>query len=203
MSNNPNNAFIRLLNASPNTPAVDVTVNDTLVAHNLAFKSFTEYMPAEAGVYNVRVAPTGLNSILVTLELAELLPGGIYTMAITGLDDNLAIELIHDTPRTKAGDRAFMRFINLSPYDTMFDIFIGHAPVITALEYTEASEYIPLQPGMYTSKVFNSRNNNLLLTNPRMQVDAGKYYAAYIVGLEEGKPPLQMLLPLEGATYLA
>ena len=43
-------AHIRLLNASPDTPAVDVFVNETRVAADLALKSFTEYTPAEPGV---------------------------------------------------------------------------------------------------------------------------------------------------------
>jgi len=195
-------AHIRLLNASPDTPAVDVFVNDVLVADNLAFKSFTEYMPADAGVYNIHVTPAGLNSILVTLETTELMAGGIYTLAITGLNEGLAIDLIHDVPHTRESGRGFMRFINLSPYDTVFDAFISGAPVVTALEYTESSNYIALQPGMYTLKLFNSRNNNLVLTHPRVQIKAGTFYAAYIVGLEAGTPPLQILLPMEGATYL-
>ena len=201
-------AHIRLLNASPDTPAVDVFVNETRVAADLAFKSFTEYMPAEPGVYNIRVTPSGLNSILISLELAELMPDGIYTLAITGLNADLNIELIHDMPHNTPADRAahpvraFIRFINLSPYDTAFDAFLSNAPVVTALEYTEISDYIALQPGTYPLKLFNSRNNNLVLTHPHVQLKAGKYYAAYIVGLETGNPPLQVLLPLEGATYL-
>jgi len=203
MSNMQNKAFIRLLNASPNTPAVDVTVNDVLVADNLAFKAFTEYMPAEAGVYNVRVMPTGLNSVLAAAELTELMPGGIYTMAVAGLETDLSIELIDDVSRARPNGRAFLRFINLSPYDTAFDAFVGNAPVVTALEYTESSDYIPMQAGTYALKLFNSRNNNLVLTHPKMSLTNGNYYAAYIVGLERGDPPLQILLPLEGATYLS
>ena len=203
MPNTQQKAYIRLLNASPGAPAVDVTVNHVLVADNLAFKAFTEYMPAEAGVYQVRVMPAGLNSELIAMEMMELMPGGIYTMAITGVETDLSIELIDDVPRTKPNGRAFLRFINLSPYDTSFDAFIGNAPVVTALTHTESSDYIPLQAGTYSLKLFNSRNNNLVLTHPKVSLANGNYYAAYIVGLEAGTPPLQILIPLEGATYLS
>jgi len=202
MPSNENKAFVRLLNASPNTPAVDITVNEVLIADNLAFKSFTEYMPAEAGVYRIHVTPNGLNSELSATELVELMPGGIYTMAVAGLETDLTIELIDDELRAKPNGRAFVRFINLSPYDTEFDVMIGNAPVVTALAYTESSRYTPLQAGTYSLRLFNSRDNRLVLTNPHMQVQNGHFYAVYIVGLEAGSPPLQVLIPLEGATYL-
>jgi len=203
MSDTHATAHIRILNASPNAPAVDVFVNDQLVADDLAYTAFTEYMPAEPGIYSIRVMPTGLNSVLATLEQAELLPGEIYTMAVIGVETDLSIELIPDSPRThSAQNRAFMRFINLSPYDTEFDIQLSGAPVVTMLNYTESSDYVALNPGTYHLKVFNSRDNRLVLTNPRVPVRANHFYAAYIVGLERDTPPLQVLLPLEGVTYL-
>ena len=196
-------AYIRIVNASPNAPAVDVFVNGHLVADDLAYTAFTEYMPAEPGVYEIRVMPTGLNSVLATLEQAELLPGDIYTLAVIGLETDLSLELIPDSPRGQAPNgRAFMRFINLSPYDTEFDIQLSGAPVVTALRFTESSDYVSMNPGMYQMKVFSSRDGQLALSNPRVPVRANRYYAAYIVGLERGTPPLQVLLPLEGVTYL-
>jgi len=203
MSNTPQpTAHIRLLNASPDTPAVDISVNDALITRGLAYKSFTEYMPAAPGAYTIRVMPEGLNSVLATLETIDLMDGGIYTLAVTGTETDLSIELIHDMPRPKPNGRAYLRFINLSPYDTEFDAFINESPVLTALGYTEISDYLPVRPGSHKLKLFNSRDNRLVLTDPRLTLRAGNYYAVYIVGRERGDAPLQVLIPLEGASYL-
>ena len=203
MSNMHETAHVRILNASPNAPAVDVFVNGQLVADDLAYTAFTEYMPAEPGMYSIRIMPTGLNSILATLDHAELLPGTIYTMAIIGVETDLSLELIPDSPRTHpTNGRAFMRFINLSPYDTEYDVQLSGAPVVTVLGYTESSDYVSMNPGTYQMKIFNSRDGRLALTNPRVPVRANQFYAAYIVGFERGTPPMQVLLPLEGVSYL-
>jgi hypothetical protein len=44
--------------------------------------------------------------------------------------------------------------------------------------------------------------NNIILTVPNTNLRAGNIYTVYIVGLANGSPGLQVLIPLDGSTYL-
>ncbi len=197
------NAKIRVLNASPDTPSVDFYVNGSLVVKGLKYKSFTEYANAEPGIYTVTTTPSGTNSEILVTEDIELLPGLIYTIVIAGLNPALTIELISDTPSPNTDkSMSYMRYINLSPYSTEFDVLMNGKIVAPNLFYLDVTDYVEMYPGNYKMDLVNVDDEKIAMTNPNVKVTAGKHYACYIVGIENTKTGLQVLLPLEGTTYI-
>ena len=192
---------IRFLNASPDVPAVDIYVNDQAVVRKLEYKNFTEYYPAKAGVYHIAIMASGPNSAVRFSEHVELTAKTIYTMAVTGISADIGIHLIRDTIKPIQKDKAYIRFINESPYETSFDIKINGHTVVEDLFYNDTTNYYIVNGGTYTLKILNHHTAGLALTNPHMTLAAGKMYACCIVGYERGEPSMEVLLPLEGATY--
>lgn len=54
-----NISYVRVLNASPDAPAVDIYINGGLIFKNIKFKDFTEYVQLSMGQYKMDVYPVG------------------------------------------------------------------------------------------------------------------------------------------------
>jgi hypothetical protein len=79
-------AKVRVVHASPDAPAVDVTVKDgdTLFS-NVSFKDATDFQPVDAGTYNLEVGGTGGGDVVLTIPWASLSSGSATTLVVLGL----------------------------------------------------------------------------------------------------------------------
>jgi len=200
---NKKTSFIRFLHAVPNTPPVnvDIYVNKKLIVKNLKYEDFTEYIPSRSGVHSIQIFPAG-NKIEQLLDIripAE--PDKIYTIAIIGTVENIEAEAFEDE-FMQDKSTAYMRFINLSPYDTSFDISIDDIDVVYDLEYMEKTDYLMIPGGKHTMKIFLQPENVRVVSHPNMVLKNGNVYTSYIVGLEDGNPEIQVLIPLDGSSYI-
>jgi len=55
----PKTSYLRILHASPKSPAVDVYINDMLKFSNLAYADFTDYIEVITGNYNIKIYAAG------------------------------------------------------------------------------------------------------------------------------------------------
>ena len=78
----------RVVHLSPNTPAVDILVNNKILVENLAFKQNTSYVDIAPGSYNIE-AVLNSNKELVLVFGAMLKANRIYTIYIVGESPNL------------------------------------------------------------------------------------------------------------------
>ena len=85
------NSYIRFFNASPNSPAVDIYANNTLLVQNLPYKEFSLYFPASSGNYNIKVYPTGQNTNPILDTNIYVAPNTIINLAIIGNAPNLSL----------------------------------------------------------------------------------------------------------------
>jgi LPXTG-motif cell wall-anchored protein len=91
------NAHVRVLHLSPDAPAVDVKTQDdsvTLVS-NLSFPNASDYIPVDAGEYDLKVTAAGQSDSVIDLE-AELEEGVIYDVFAVGLLGDESLELVVD-----------------------------------------------------------------------------------------------------------
>jgi hypothetical protein len=74
---------VRFVHASPDAPAVDVRVADggPTLCENIEFRTASEYVPVDAGSYDLEVVPTGSDDIALSLPDTEL-DGGAAVSAI-------------------------------------------------------------------------------------------------------------------------
>jgi len=96
------NAGIRLVNLSPDAPAVDLAVQGgSVLASNRAFKGFSSFLPLTANSsYTFQILQAGTNNVLATLPNVAINSGFVYTILFHGLanttnsGDKLAADLI-------------------------------------------------------------------------------------------------------------
>ena len=74
---------VRLVHASPDAPAVDVRVANggPTLCENIEFRTASEYVPVDAGSYDIEVVPTGSDDVALSLPDTEL-GGGAAVSAI-------------------------------------------------------------------------------------------------------------------------
>jgi hypothetical protein len=200
---NRNFSYIRVLHASPGAPAVDVYANGNIIARNLPYKSFTPYIKVPSGAYTVRVFPTGKTTDPV-IETSLEIPGkSIFTVAAVGRLPDIGLLPILEPLQSVNPGYAMVRFVHLSPTAPIVDITLPNGQrLFKDVEYKEITGYIPVRPGTYTLQARPTGTDKVALTVPNITLKANTLYSVYAVGLVEGNPPLQVLIPMDGGTYL-
>lgn len=79
-------AHVRFVHASPDAPAVDIAVQGgpTLFS-NIAFKQVGDYLPVDAGTYDLEVRLAGTDTVALTVPDLTLNDGTVYTVFAMGL----------------------------------------------------------------------------------------------------------------------
>ncbi|QCX34812.1 DUF4397 domain-containing protein [Caloramator sp. E03] len=196
-------SYIRILHASPNSPAVDVYANDKLIAKNLSYRGFTPYIGVPEGQYRVKVFATGTKEKPV-LDTELSLPGNAsYTIAAIGNPNEISLFPIVEHQKSLSPGKLFLRFAHLSPNAPSVDIVTTDGKkLFEDISYKEVDDYIEVNPGTYSIKINPSGTNNTVLFVPNIRLLPNRYYTIYAVGLVGGKPSLQVLIPLDGTSYL-
>jgi hypothetical protein len=79
-------AHVRFVHASPDAPAVDIAVKDgPVLFSNVAFKGVGDYLPVDAGTYDLEVRVAGTEDVALEVPGVELQNGVVYTVFAMGL----------------------------------------------------------------------------------------------------------------------
>lgn len=194
--------YIRFMNASPGETRVDIYVNGRKVASNLLYRNFTEYMKVFPGWYRIAVYAAGTIRNPLTVTTLRVEANSITTLAVIGLSGDISTLAINDSRRFLNRNRAYVRFVQLSPNAPTMDAYWDDALVVSELNYEDISRYMTATPGSHNLKMRDSLSGANLVEHPDVQVEGGKAYTIYIVGDINDRTGLQILVPLEGATYL-
>jgi len=196
-------SYIRLLHAAPNAPAVDIYANGSPIARNLSYRRFTEYLAVPGGNYNISVFPAGRTTNPILSTTISIPGGSIFTIAAIGIPSSITLLPIEEPRMNIPSGSLMLRFVNLSPNAPAVDVEIQSGNVIfNNVTYTGISQYIPLNPGTYIFNLKVSGTGQRLLYVPNIRLEAGRFYSIYAIGVVSGTPPLQVLIPLDGNTYI-
>ncbi|MBP1864162.1 hypothetical protein BD780_001800 [Clostridium tetanomorphum] len=196
-------SYVRILHAVPKAPNVDVYLNDKLIAPDLAYKQFTEYLPLIPGYYNVKIYPAGNTSTPVINTNFSLENNKIITAAAIGTVENMYLKLIEDTPMDLPAGKTMIRFIHLSPNAPSVNVSLPNSSLsFNNVSFGQVTNYKEIPPGTYTVELRVSGTGNVVLTAPNMRLGPNKIYSIYAIGLAGDNPPLQILLPLDGNSYI-
>ncbi len=198
-----NSAYVRLLHAVPNAPAVDVYANGMLIARNLNYREFTEYQAFRAGTYQIEVFPTGRrdNPVLrTTVTLPDL---SIFTVAVVGELPNISLLPIAEPKLPIPQGMVMLRFSHLAPTAPNVDVILSNGTVLFSdVRFKETTPYIIVPPQTYHIRVRVSGTDHVVLDVPNIHLLPDRFYTIYAIGLVNGQPGLQVLIPLDGNTYI-
>jgi hypothetical protein len=79
-------AHVRFVHASPDAPAVDIAVKGgPVLFQNVAFKGVGNYLPVDAGTYDLEVRLAGTTTVALSVPGVKLEQGTVYTIFAMGL----------------------------------------------------------------------------------------------------------------------
>ncbi len=196
-------SYIRFFNANPKEDGVDIYINGKKIATNLLYRNFTEYFKTFPGYYRVAVFPTGKKKNPICVNYMNLIGYRIYTAAITSAGEGGGcLEMINDNRRLLKKNQSYIRFVQLSENAPRLDVYLDNRLIISDLNYREVSRYMAVEPGMHSLILRDYLSGLSVLEDPDITLKGGKAYTVYIVGDMTDRVGLQVIIPLEGVTYL-
>ena len=89
----PGKASVRLINASPGTPSVDLVVNTIVGLKSVDYGRRSEPLALDSGPYDLQLAAAGTAEMLVGPVHLTLAPGQTYTLIAMGKTGNQSLSL--------------------------------------------------------------------------------------------------------------
>lgn len=196
-------SYLRLLHASPGTQPVDVYANNSLIASGLMYKGFTEYLQILPGSYNIKLFPAGATGPTLLDTNIEIPAQSINTAAVIGISPNIGIRTYFETVVQIPAGRLYLRFINLVPDSPEMDLVLSDGTrLFENVSYGMGTNYASIAAGTYIFYLQQSNTDRSLLYVPNIRLAAGRFYTIYAVGQISGATPLQVLVPLDGNSYI-
>lgn len=191
-------SYIRIMNASPNSPGLDIYLNNKLVISNLVYKQVTKYVPLMPGEYNFKVYPTGQKNKPVLDTSLIIVPEFIINAAIIGMYPNISLYPIPEPANGQNYGRPCIRVVNLSPDSPKVDVTLSNgSKVFTNIGYKDIAVYACMPAGTYTFQISPTGTKDVVLTLPNVTLEPNKYYTIYITGTNSGEQPLEASIYLE------
>lgn len=196
-------SYVRALHASPDAPPVDIYVNDRLIYSGLEYKEFTEYIPVTPGQYNIKIFATGTTTNPVIDTIIDVVANQDYTVAATGLLENIKALVVHDSALLLPPDSGQIKVVHLSPNAPTVDVTLPDGTILFEnIEYKEVSNNLIVPASKYTIQLRVHGTDKVVLTVPNVLIKPDKYYTVYAVGLVGNQEtPLQVLIALDKASY--
>jgi hypothetical protein len=189
---NPSTSRVMVVHASPNAPAVDVRVNNTVALSNVAFPANSTYTSINSGSTNFKVSPTGSTNYVIdaTVDLKSNTNYSVF--AIDSVAKIKAAVVMDDLTAPVAG-KAHVRFFHFSPNAPAVDIAVTGGPVLFSNRMfndqatnVSLSNFTPLDAGTYNLEVRLAGTNTVVLALPNVMLTAGKIYTVFAKGFASG-----------------
>lgn len=189
------NTNIRILHANPTTSNIDVYVNGSLLASNIAFGKISKYFTLTPGEYNFQLYLTGTYDKPILSQDIQLVANANYTISLVTLSNNLFLFRLKDDNIPVTKSQAYLRFINLSENSPLLTLSLPNNFILfNGAEYLETTSYYQLSPGIYNFEVLFASSDVTAKYIKNITLDGGKFYTIYILGVFNGKPVIGYLL---------
>jgi hypothetical protein len=188
-------AFVRVVHASPDAPNVDVWVDGSIVLTDVPFTAVSDYLALPAGDHAIAVTASGATDPVIEADVT-LSAGMSYTVAAIGPLAEISATVLTDD-RAPAPGQAKLRVFHASPSaPASVDVAVSGGPVLVEnLAYPEASEYLGVDPGTYALEIRAAGATDAALSL-EATLTAGENYTA--IAMDGGEAGVQVILATEG-----
>ena len=148
---------VRIIDASPDAPGLDIYQNNVAIAYNLGFGTITSYVPIDPGVYTTTANTAGTKQVLSTNK-ATFVASQQYTVLIGNVAANLQQLTLQDQGMPAPSGQIALRFIDQATRISGLDAYLVPAgkkltdvtPVTTNLIFNVNTGYLNIPAGAYT-----------------------------------------------------
>ena len=149
-------AMLRLVQASPDAPAVNVLIDAKSVAVNLAYGNDTGYLSVKAGSRHIQVVPVSGGAAIFD-QTISFTSSTNQTLLLTGTSAAIQAVTLNDTAPTVVANSGNVRVVNASATMGTADVYIvpagssivGVTPVTAGLAFDQSTGYQLTAAGSY------------------------------------------------------
>lgn len=157
ITGNANVSELRIIDASPDAPGLDVYQGTNILAYNLGLGTITSYVSTTPGTYGIIVDSAGTKQQLVSTQ-ATLLNGGQYTVLIGNYVNSIQEIVLKDQSTPAPSGQINVRFVDQSTRAGALDLYLVPSgstlatikPVMTNITFNSNSGYFNIPTGTYT-----------------------------------------------------
>jgi len=135
-------AFVRLVHAVPNAPAITLFANGTQQGDALSFAGVGAYRSIPAGSYHFQLLPAGGETGAPPPIEVKLAAGAYYTVAAVGIAPYIEPVAFVDEYRAPVQGKAGVRVYHLSPNAPAIDLLQNGDRIVYNLPFPEASQIV-------------------------------------------------------------
>lgn len=192
-------ASFGLVNASPNSPGLDVFLNSDFVTENLTYGNDTGYYAVIPGTYVLRLNETGTVTTLATANVS--MAGGVaYSIFASDSASTMNLSMTEDNTTTPPADSIRVRFLNFSSNAPSADLLKDGAILFADRGYNGVStqptqdDFITLKSGTFSFTVQKSGTTDVLIPATSLTLEGGKIYTLYLRGFMGAIGPQTLVL---------
>ncbi|MFC3885183.1 DUF4397 domain-containing protein [Bacillus songklensis] len=161
----PMESMVRIVHASPDTPSVDIYLNDEQVVSEASFSDVSDYLSVPEGTNTVDIYASGTKGQKDPVLSASVnVKGGMtYTLAAANTLQNLELEVLEDDMGITRG-KAKIRVSHFAPDAPAVNVGVKNGDVLfNNLAFKQTTEYKELKPNTYDLTVTTADGNQLEL----------------------------------------
>ena len=155
--NSSSAAQVRVIDASPDAPGLDLYENSNVFAQNLGFGTVTSYVPIDTGTFTISANTAGTKQTLISAK-NTFADATQYTVLIGNLAANLQEVVLTDQSQPAPSGQISLRFLDEATKIGAVDIYLVPAgqkftavtPLLTAVIFGTNTSYISVPTGTYT-----------------------------------------------------
>jgi hypothetical protein len=150
-------AHVRIINATPDAPRLDLYQDSNALAFNLDFGTVTSYIQLAPGAYNITANTAGTRQVL-SASKTTFNTAGQYTVLIGNIAASLQQLTLADQSQPAPPGQTAFRFINQATRAGAIDIYVVPAgqkvnavtPLVTGIAFGANTGYVNVPTGTYS-----------------------------------------------------
>ena len=186
---------IRVVHGSPDTPAVDVLVNDAVAIKSLTYQNQAGPASLPVGTYNIKVNLAGTATTAINADLT--LEGGSYYAAYAlGFTKDISAKVLRELPFRLTGV-GLVRLLHGAPSAPRVDIYLSRPgrdikrlrPVLRDISFKDASPYFAVRPGELQVRITPAGTKTVAI-DVTLNIASGSLQTAVAADAPGGGAPL-------------
>jgi hypothetical protein len=148
---------VRVIDVSPDAPALDIHQNSSATLYNVGFGTVSSYIPVPAGAYTHSAYTAGTEQQIAAVR-GSLSAGGQYTLLTGNIAANLQMTVLKDQSTPAPSGQVALRILDEATRVGALDLYllppgaapISVAPFITGVTFGINTGYINAPSGTYS-----------------------------------------------------
>ncbi|CAG9621979.1 DUF4397 domain-containing protein [Sutcliffiella rhizosphaerae] len=181
---------IRFLHASPNTPEVDIHIDDHLIMTLFRYTNSSGYYEIPKKNFHVTINSKENKETPLLSRTIQAEENTSYTIALTGVSTELELIMIKDDETLPMNESKF-RIWHLSPDTPTMDVAVKKGDVVFPdISYSDMSPYLGITPMTVDLEKRLAGTKEVIFSLNRVNFNPNLSYTIVIIGFSKGSPAL-------------